>query len=140
MDRRDNNLYGAEKIKPRVAFEESDRRLLKQPPTVLDARRRCAVESAVYEFAEYRKTTLHALNVRTNHVHVVVGASAKPEKLMGDLKSYSTRGLRRHNLARPSEKIWSRHGSTRWLWTEDHIFQACEYVLLGQGADLPRFD
>jgi hypothetical protein len=35
---------------------------------------------------------------------------------------------------------WADKGSERWLWTEEHIAAAVEYVLFGQGGDLPRFD
>jgi REP element-mobilizing transposase RayT len=140
MDRTENNIFRAPKISPRIAFEESDRRLLKHAPIKLDAARRAAVEAAIREFAEYRQTTLYSLNVRTNHAHLVLGASDTPEKLMTSLKAYSTRRLRELNLVRPEDRVWSRHGSTRWLWTEDHISQACEYVALGQGGDLPMFD
>jgi REP element-mobilizing transposase RayT len=140
MDRKDHHTYGAPKIAPRIAFEESDKRSLKHQPVGLDARMRSAVDTAIREFAQYRKTALHSLNVRTNHAHVVLGACDRPEKLMTSLKAYATRRLRELGLVDPEERVWSRHGSTRWLWTEEHISQACEYVALGQGADLPTFD
>jgi hypothetical protein len=34
-------------------------------------------------------------------------------------------------------KAWSRHGSTRYLWTDKSIEDACQYVIEGQGIDLP---
>ena len=83
---------------------------------------------------------LIALNVRTNHVHLVVSNSATPERMMDSFKAYSTKALRAVNLVRGEAKPWSRHGSTRYLWTEDHIATAVDYVLNGQGDELPQFD
>lgn len=35
------------------------------------------------------------------------------------------------------EKLWTRHGSTRYLWNEASVEAACRYVRDGQGADIP---
>ena len=35
---------------------------------------------------------------------------------------------------------WVDKGSRRNLWTEDHIARAADYVINGQGDDLPEFD
>lgn len=37
-------------------------------------------------------------------------------------------------------KIWARHRSTLYLWTERHIETAVDYVMNRQGEDLPKFD
>lgn len=55
-------------------------------------------------------------------------------------EAYSTRALRSAGLINPESKPWSRHGSTRYLWTEDHIATAVDYVVNRQGGDLPTFD
>ena len=132
MDREEHNIYGAPRIAPKVAFEESDRKLLKHPPVLLDGSKRAIVETAIREFAAYKKTTLHALNVRTNHVHIVIAASDKPERLMTSIKAYSTRRLRETGLVAADARVWSRHGSTKWIWDDDQIADACEYVLMRQ--------
>src|SRR6185295_7773591 len=46
--------------------------MLKSDPVLLDASRRFSVEKAIRETCDHRKWQLRALNVRTNHVHVVV--------------------------------------------------------------------
>jgi hypothetical protein len=33
-------------------------------------------------------------------------------------------------------KRWSAHGSTRYLWTEEEVRRAVEYVLIGQGEPM----
>jgi len=106
----------------------------------LDAKRRSAVKEAIEEYCEHKKLTLYALHVRTNHAHLVISAGAAADKLMGWIKAYATRRLRATGLVSEEDKVWSRHGSTKYLWTDDHIFAACEYVNNGQGRELPDFD
>ena len=68
--------------------------LQKRPAFLLDARHRKCVEAAIIEVCEFRKYLSRAINVRTNHVHVVVSAAFKPEKIVNDFKVYATRRLR----------------------------------------------
>ncbi len=59
---------------------------------------------------------------------------------MNAFKAYATKALRTAQLVDDDSKVWSRHGSTRYLWTEEHISTAVDYVVNGQGGELPRFD
>jgi len=139
MDRK-NNAYGAPKIPSNQRLQESDRKQLKHPPVKLDARRRRVVESAVREVCDYRRYILHAISVRTNHVHTVLTAMRQPEPVLEALKSYSTRALRRAGLISCMVKPWIRHGSTIYLWKERDVAKAIEYVMLSQGDDLFHLD
>ena len=73
--------------------------------------------------------------VRTNHVHSVVAASCKPEHVMDSFKAYATRQLREARLMGPDIKIWARHGGTPYLWTEEQVERAIDYVINGQGEE-----
>jgi REP element-mobilizing transposase RayT len=117
-----------------------ERKLMKAPTFLLDARSRSAVETAIRNVCSFREFTLRAIHVRTNHAHTVVSAARSPVLVMNSFKSYATRKLRSDGLIAAGTKVWSRHGSTRYLWTERHIETAVEYVLLGQGDDLPTFE
>jgi REP element-mobilizing transposase RayT len=105
-----------------------------------DAACRKHVEEAIREVCEFRGIGLAAVNVRTNHAHSVVRSSKPPEPLMNSFKSYATRRLREHGLVGLTRHVWARHGSTRYLWTEEHVQAAIEYVVNGQGGELPQFD
>ena len=59
---------------------------------------------------------------------------------MDAFKAYATRALRKAGLLALSIKPWVRHGSTRYLWKERHVENAVDYVLDGQGDELPLFD
>ena len=66
-----------------------------QAPYELDATRREAVLAAVVERCLDRHWNLLAAHVRTNHVHIVIEADVRPERIMNDLKSYASRCLYR---------------------------------------------
>ncbi|MBY0310984.1 MAG: transposase [Phycisphaerales bacterium] len=93
----------------------------------LSDRERAVVEQAIRDHCKIRCWPLQALNIRTNHVHLVAGAATKPETMMGQFKAWSSRRLRESGLAR--EKIWTPHGSTKYLWDERAIVEAVQYVL-----------
>ncbi len=139
MDRK-QNIYRTPKIPPNVRLERSDTRVLRHSPHVLDGRQRSVVDKAVREVCAHRRYLLRALNVRSNHVHAVVTASQKPESILNALKSYSTRALREAGLITPTVRPWARHGSTVYLWKDQHVSKAVAYVLLDQGDELFTLD
>jgi len=113
-------------------FTEEQQRL-RTAPVVLDPIERELVESAIREVCEHRRYVLHAVNARSNHVHSVVSASTKAEHIMDSFKAYATRKLRNQGVLARDVKPWSRHGSTPYLWTEEDVAGAVDYVLNGQG-------
>ena len=115
---------------------EAGERHMCHEPLVLNGRQREIVADTVREVAQHRDWTVHALNVRTNHVHIVVTAGTKPEKVMGGFKSWCTRRMVEAGLIARGGKVWTRHGSTRYLWSEQSVEQACRYVIEGQGEPL----
>ena len=114
---------------------------MKEPHFLLDNhfQREC-VKKTVNEVCEYRRYSLKAINVRTNHFHAVISAQIKPENIVNACKSYATRNLREKNLVKKDKKLWSRGKSRRYLWKPRHVSLAIEYVLYGQGCDLRDFD
>jgi REP element-mobilizing transposase RayT len=81
------------------------------PSLELDAARRGAVEAAIREHCAHREWRLSALNVRTNHVHSVVAAGKPPERVMNELKSWSTRRMMRDGLLVEGAKAWHATGA-----------------------------
>ncbi len=102
----------------------------------LDESQRLCVEQAIAGVCEHRAWEMLTIHVRTNHVHVVVAAPVDPEKMMNDFKIWATRKLREAKLFDADAKVWSRHGSNRYLWDERAIENAGEYTIDGQGGDL----
>jgi len=140
VDRRWYNRFGTPKIKPDGEMAESKTRLMKSEPFLLGIEERKVVEDAIREVCGVRAYGLFAINVRTNHTHSVVSNGGKPERMMDSFKAYATRALRERGLLATEARAWSRHGSTRYLWTDEHISAAVEYVANGQGGELPKFE
>ena len=89
-------------------------------------RQRTMVEESIRESCRVKNWMLHALGVRTNHVHVVVSAGdIEPEKIMTHLKGYASRRL---NAVFGAGRWWTRHGSTRYVKTASSLLKAVEYV------------
>jgi hypothetical protein len=77
--------------------------------------------------------------VRSSHVHAVVAAEARPERVMSAFKTYASRRLNQMGLDEPNRKRWARHGSTRCLWKPEHVSAAIQYVVDEQGDAMSVF-
>lgn len=135
-----HNIYGTPTLPPDDKKFREMRSRLKRDPVRLTARRREAIEAALRETCDIRGWTLRAANVRTNHVHSVVTADRKPELVMNAFKANATRKMVEASVWQRGERPWSRHGSTRYLWTEKNVSHAIHYVINCQGDELPNFD
>ncbi len=131
---REHNRPDEPRLVPDPERRRAAEQQLKHPPLVFDVAQRQRVLEAILEVCRYRGWWAHAVHVRTNHVHVVVSAAAKPEKVMNDFKSYATRGLRQSGLlAVKVDPVWTEHGSTRYLWNDAQFYGALTYVRDEQG-------
>src|SRR5262249_55680035 len=91
------------------------------------------VQASIEEVCRFRGYQLYGLNVRTTHAHTVVAAAVKPEPIADAFKAYATRSLRVERLIPHDTKVWSRGRSRRYLWKENHVSAAIDYVLYCQG-------
>ncbi|MFN3167987.1 MAG: class I tRNA ligase family protein [Phycisphaeraceae bacterium] len=132
----EHNLPGTPYLVENEARQAFEQEQLKHPPVVLEHAARICVRDTIQEVCRHRGWKLAACHVRTNHVHAVVSADAKPERVMNDFKSYATRRLNEAGLHEPGDKTWTRHGSTRYLNDESAFDAARKYVLEEQGEDL----
>lgn len=135
---REHNVYNSPTCKPTVKRERANQALMKQTPFKLNAAQRAAVEDAIKDACAFRKWYLWALNVRTNHAHIVVTSNLDPDRTLGILKARATRLMRERGLIDADRRVWVSGGSTRWLFNDAALMSACDYVLNRQGPDLPR--
>jgi REP element-mobilizing transposase RayT len=94
----------------------------------LTTEQRAVVEAQIAETCRLRGWHLHAVNCRSNHVHVVVSApQTAPKKVRSDLKAWATRCLKqKFDPAR--ENWWADRGSIRFLFTEQALEKVVLYV------------
>jgi REP element-mobilizing transposase RayT len=112
-----------------------------QDPYLLDATARKQVLEAIQQHCAHRGWTLLAAHVRSNHVQlvVVVEDGVRPERVMNECKAYASRRLNEQGNGSSDLRRWARHGSTRWLWTEDEVNHAVRYVVEEQGEPMAVF-
>jgi len=135
-----NNQYKKPYISENRNWHKYNAKQLRTTPVNLNAEQRSIVETAIRETCSVRKWHLFALNVRTNHAHTVVSADKKPEIVLNAFKTNATRRMRQDGLWLHDHSPWADKGSKRRLWTEKSIEIAVDYVLNGQGGELPDFD
>ena len=135
-----HNRYSDPYLPPNKSWQRHNHKQLKRDPVILGATARSSVEGAIRETCSIRKWLLHALNVRTNHVHVVVAANSKPGMVLNAFKANATSQLRRDRFWPHPFSPWADRGSKVRLWNERSVAKAIEYVLHGQGGDLPEFE
>ena len=81
IDRLNYNKYGTPDMPENKKLLGDEQRELKNPAVSLNRAQRDVVDAAVREVCEHQDYVLHAINVRTNHVHSVVSARASPSML-----------------------------------------------------------
>jgi len=132
------NIYKSPHIPASQLRKQHSTRRLKSGAVTLDTNQRQSVETAIKDTCKHRAWRLRALNVRTNHVHVVVSIGlTRPERALNALKANATRQMREDGNWQESLSPWADKGSQRYLWTERSLSLAIDYVINGQGGDLP---
>lgn len=126
---RDHNAYGTKLAAPNFVREAKNREAMKGAEVVLSPDARALVDEAIRKTCFVRQWTLHALNVRSNHVHVVVTSDDDSEKTMNDLKAWATRALRGGGLVEVDQRVWTRKGSRHKLFTSKAVAAAVHYTL-----------
>ena len=113
-----------------------NRRALNQPPVKLKSRQRKLVEAAISETCHIRRWCLWVSNVRSKHVHAVVTANCRPDRVMTALKANATRKMHEDNCWNSELSPWAHRGSKRYLWTEQELVNPIVYVREDQGEPL----
>jgi REP element-mobilizing transposase RayT len=137
---RQHNLPGTPFVAPDGQLEARRRQSLRQAPYLLDHARRDVVLNTICEVCTHRAWELHAVHVRSNHVHVLLVAPVAPEKVMSDLKAWCSRRLREAFGEDANRDRWTQHGSTRYLHNTNSVQAAMVYILEEQGDQMSVYD
>ncbi|MBI1748258.1 MAG: hypothetical protein HYR55_17000 [Acidobacteria bacterium] len=135
-----HNQHAAPLLPPHKPWWQHNRRALKHAPVELDEAQRAAVDVAIRETCALRGWELRAVHVRTNHVHVIVSARCRPEPVLSACKANATRPLKEAGCWPYEHSPWVDGGSKRYLWTARSVDRAMDYVVNGQGGQLPDFN
>ena len=103
--------------------------LMRAAPMELSSGQRELIDQVIREACAFRDWPVIALNVRTNHVHLVVASTTEPRKMLNLLKTRVSTLVRHAGIIPADRPLWSRGGSTRMLFSEESLAQAVDYVL-----------
>jgi REP element-mobilizing transposase RayT len=117
---------------------------------ILDEEQRRLVEATIAEHCKLRGWELHAVNCRSNHVHVVVTADRDPRTVRNQLKAWCSRRLKEleeRRRADPSlapragglrQHWWTERGSHRYLGDNDSLEAAihCQRRTMKRAPDV----
>jgi REP element-mobilizing transposase RayT len=134
-----HNLVGSRLLEPDSRRVMAERQKMLQDPYVMDQADRTEVLAALRKHCAHRGWALWAAHVRSNHVHAIVEAEARPERIMNEFKAYASRELNRFGSGSAGTRRWARHGSTRWLWNDQDVRDAINYVIHEQGEPMALF-
>jgi REP element-mobilizing transposase RayT len=137
IDRYHNKFRGPRVPGNRI-MEDQHAAKLKSSPVMLDAKKRAVIRTAIEMVCRQRGWKLVAINIRTNHIHLVISAMETPDRIVRDLKAYSTRAMKAAKLWSYKHSPWVDGSSKRYLWKESSVANACDYVINRQGEDLPE--
>ena len=131
----EHNQVGTPWLEPDGRRQAVNRRKMAQNAYHLDESRRGIVLEAIIAECRYRGWPLHAVHVRSNHVHLVVSADEQPELVMRCCKAQASTRLNDAGFDDRGRKRWTARGSRRYLWD----VAAVDYTVDGQGEPMAKF-
>ena len=122
------------------ALEQRARKQMREDAIALSDAQRSLIEHTIREHCRIRRWPLHALNVRSSHIHIVVSADRDAREVMKQLKAWCSRRLSdaerldTRAVARGAgRRRWFTEGGRMKLIDDDTYFEiAVRYVLDGQ--------
>jgi len=120
-----------ESLPPDQLTNESAKARLDEIPFLISVGDKPIVESTIRRHCRIRNWELHAINVRSNHVHVVTTAPTyQPTVVASQFKAWCTRELKPNH---PGRKLfWTQGASYRWLNQQSELASSIEYVMEAQ--------
>jgi hypothetical protein len=118
---RTHNLPGTRVIEADDKRVSAESQRMDQPPYTMETSRREVVLSSIQQRCAQQTWSLLAAHVRTTHVHIVVDAEIRPERIMNDIKAYASRCLNGTGLDETARKRWARLGWASGLFTYSRI-------------------
>jgi REP element-mobilizing transposase RayT len=101
---------------------------------VLTPEQRKIVDAVIVKHCAIRNWLLHARNVRTNHIHVVVSALVDPKVIREQLKAWASRGLSEHaglvgRGKNGQRRWWTEKGDIEFVHDEERLAEVIRYVM-----------
>jgi len=129
--------WGEVGVKPPDAERERGaRQRMVESAVALTDDQRAVVEQTIGYHCRIRGWFLHAVNVRSNHVHIVVTVDRDPDEAMDQFKAWCSRklsdaaGLVQTVAKKAGRRHWFTEGGNKeFIDTEEYLENAIRYVL-----------
>ena len=124
---------------PQPVLEDWCKDRMKEKAVLLNVQQRKTVEDVIREHGEIRGWELHAVSVRSNHVHVAVTVVPKTgnsdfrtgdgiKRVRDELKANATRVLRRSEKPITNTKVWTKGGDIKFIDSDEDLEQVVIYI------------
>jgi REP element-mobilizing transposase RayT len=130
-------VWGIQTRDPKL--EQTSRERMAETTVVLTPEQRALVEKTIVNHCQLRGWTLHAVNARTNHIHVVITADRDPNDVRDQFKAWCSRtlsdnaGLTKSVAKKAGRRHWfTERGDNEAIRDEEYLRNAIRYVLEGQ--------
>jgi REP element-mobilizing transposase RayT len=125
------NEVGSEPTSRMRGLQIMAHKSMKGSPIYLTTEHTLTLFNQFVETANYRKWSLLAVGIMSNHVHLLVGVPGDPEPhtLLRDFKSYGSRSLNNLVGKPASGTWWTEGGSTRKKNDDESVASAIEYTI-----------
>jgi REP element-mobilizing transposase RayT len=121
-------------VPPNPRIRQAARQIMVGEPIVLSPQQRAIVDKVLIDHCNHRGWLLHARNVRTQHVHVVVSAAREGEDVREQFKAWCSRrlseaaGLGRGPKADGAFKWWTEKGNVLEINSDKALAAVNTYV------------
>src|SRR5262249_26804305 len=120
-------------VPPNPTIEAQERRLLTGEPVILSDTHRTVVKDAIVKECETQKWPVHAINVRTNHVRIVLSANRDGKFSRAHLKAIASAAHSDHEHlpiagSDGRRKWWTEKGNIVEVETENDLDAVVVYV------------
>ena len=124
-------------IKPNRGLYAYVEKRLNEPSVEFSLEERALVHDALMECARRFSWKIDALNVRKEHVHIVLFAPSdeSPDEIVRKLKTGATYALYENNFRGVGTRVWTKSFACDSIWTIGFWRRAVNYVLKEQGSN-----
>jgi REP element-mobilizing transposase RayT len=109
-------------------WEQMERARLNFQPRLFNNEQMILVESLIPRVGERGGWHLHEWAAGPNHVHNVLSANVEGDAVRKWLKRWLGQELAKLIPLQPRETFWAECGSVKWIWTDEYLRSATDYV------------
>jgi REP element-mobilizing transposase RayT len=125
---RDHNQFGTPFVATNFERRSREATLMRAERVVLTETQRLFVESVIPTVCGRGQWTYHITAAQCDHVHTLLTADGDARAVRRLLKRWLSEELDRRWPRARGQVWWAEGGSIKWIWKEDYLRDAYEYI------------